>query len=205
MRDERLTISNSMDPSSFEAQSSPASHESYSSPFDLDADSNIYDLSTEVFAETPPASPPHIVDLANMANSPHDSITSPGLPATPPRGSSSAPASTSSSMGGYHTTPPTSPLCRGASPPPSQDICTSSNIFDELGISTSDQSSGSNGSDPMGLGLGMGMSFAGNDPTLATFSGLEYLKSGEDLCGMSFHHEPEDDGFRMWVMEGGEL
>jgi hypothetical protein len=57
----------------------------------------------------------------------------------------------------------------------------------------------------MGMNMGsMGISFAGHDPTLATFSGLEYLKSEHDMCNMTFH-EPEDDSFQMWVMEGGDM
>jgi hypothetical protein len=52
---------------------------------------------------------------------------------------------------------------------------------------------------PMDTSDPLGMSFASSDPTLATFSGLEYLKGEE----MSFTTEHEDDGYRMWGIEEG--
>jgi hypothetical protein len=94
------------------------------------------------------------------------------------------------------------------SPPSLVDACSSSTIFDDLGISSEPASNlAASTSDPMTMGMNMGsmgISFAGHDPTLATFSGLEYLKSEQDMCNMTFH-EPEDDSFQMWVMEGGDM
>ena len=69
-------------------------------------------------------------------------------------------------------------------------------ILDELRLATADA--------PMDVVDTLGMSFASNDPTLATFGGLDYLK-GEDPVDMSFTADPEDDGFRMWGIEDGEF
>jgi hypothetical protein len=151
---------------------------------------------------TPPASSPAEIDTKHLANSPHDSITSPTQPSTPPPASAGAAVDLSN-------TPPTSPLlCTStsaaseaslASAPIDMDhgLAVTMGILDELRLAIADP--------PMDPIDSLGMSFASSDPTLSTFGSLDYLKGTEDMGEMSFTHDHEDDGYQMWAMDEGEF
>jgi hypothetical protein len=175
----------------------------FSSSFDLPSSTvPVYTRSaTSNHVFTPPASSPVEIDIKNLANSPHDSITSPIMPNTPPPASAGAVVDLSN-------TPPTSPLlCTStsaaseaslASAPADIDhgLSVTMSILDDLRLATADA--------PLDPVDPLGMSFASSDPTLATFGGLDYLKH-EDPVDMSFTTDPEDDSFRMWGIEEGNF